>query len=133
MAIGDVRDVLRALAEARDKEFYGLWVILTRSWPKPMPGIEFRIYQVSDSADIHVVVHVDGTRPDGTEVDWSLAVTTRQDGMIIEGSVSARTPEDDGSAIFSTSEETSDPQQAASLIRAIATEVCGQREWLTSA
>jgi len=45
VSVVDIRVVLRALAEVRDKDFYALWALLTRSWPKPLPGIEFRIYQ----------------------------------------------------------------------------------------
>ena len=128
--IDDIRVVLRALAEVRDKEFYSLWVLLTRSWREPLPKIEFRIYQVAHSADAHVVVLVEDTRPDGTEFFWGLAVTTRQDRLVIEGSVAMQTAEDAGSMVFSKSGETSDPREAASIIHGIASEVCNQRPWL---
>ena len=130
MSVADIRVVFRALAEARDEDFYSLWVLLTRSWPNPLPRIEFRIYQVTKSTDARVVVRVVATRPDGTDFDWGLAVTTQQDSVFIEGSVDMRTPEGDGSEVFSKSGETTDPGQAANLIRAIASEVCAQREWL---
>jgi len=132
VSVADIRVVFRALAEARNKDFYNLCVLLTRSWPKPLPKIEFRIYPVAESTDARVVVRVAATRPDGTDFDWGLAVTTQQDSLFIEGSVDMRTPEDDWSEVFSKSRETTDPEQAASLIRAIASEVCSQRQWLSS-
>jgi hypothetical protein len=131
VSVVDIRVVFRALAEVRNKDFYSLWVLLTRSWPKPLPKIEFRIYPVAESTDTRVVVHVAATRPDGTKFDWGLAVTTWQDSLIIEGSVDMRTPGDDGSEVFSKSGETTDPEQAANLICVIASEVCSQREWLS--
>jgi len=67
-------------------------------------------------------------RPDRAESDWGLTVTTRQHSLVVEGSISVRTPDDDGSELFSTSGETADPQQAAHLIHTIAAEVCGHRE-----
>ncbi len=128
--VGDVRVVLRALAEVRNGEFYRLWVTLTRCWPKPLPRIEFRIYPVAESADGHVVVVVDGTRPDGAEFNWGLTVTTRQHSLIIEGSIGMLPADGDGSELFSTSSETADPQQAADIIHAVAAEVCAHRGWL---
>jgi hypothetical protein len=128
--VDDIRVVLRALAEVRDQEFYKLWVALTRCWPNPLPGIEFRIYQVAGRADAHVVLVVDGTRPDGAECSWGLTVTTAQNSLTIEGSVSMLLADEEGSSLFRTSRETPDPQQAADVIQAVAAQVCGHREWL---
>jgi len=128
--VDDIRVVLRALAEVRDQEFHGLWVTLTRCWPNPLPRIEFRIYQVAGRADAHVVVVVDGTRPDGAEFSWGLAVTTAQNSLTVEGSVSMQPADGDGSSLFRTSRETADPQQAADFIQVVAAQVCSQREWL---
>jgi hypothetical protein len=133
MPVSDLRHVLRALAEVRDAEFYSLWVLLTRLWKQPLPDIEFRIYQMADSAEAHIVVCVDGTRPDGTEVNWGLTVTTADDKLIVDGSVGVRGLDSDGSEAFRTSADTSDPEQAARLIHAIAAEVCSQRKWLSTA
>ena len=131
MPLDEVRAVLRALAEARDREFYELWVLLTRVWPAPLPGIGFRIYQVADSTDSRVVVHVNGTGPDGTQFTWTLAVMTSPHSLFIEGSVDMRTPEGDETEVFTKTAETSDYREAASIIRALASEVCRQRAWLT--
>jgi hypothetical protein len=119
------------MAEARNADFYRLWVDLTHAWPDPLPKIEFRIYPVANSADAMAVVFVEGARLDGTEVNWGLSVTTRSDRLVIEGSIGVRTLADDGSEAFTRSAETQDPQQAADLIRAIASEVCARRQWLT--
>ena len=69
----------------------------------------------------------DGTRPDSTEFDWGLTVTTRQDSLIIEGS-DRRTLEDDGSEVFHTSGEALGPGQAASLIPPVGNEVGTSKE-----
>jgi hypothetical protein len=106
--VDDIRVALRALAEVRDQAFYKLWVTLTRCWPKPLPRIEFRIYQVAGSADAHVVVVVDATHPDGAECSWGLAVTTAQNSLTIEGSVSMVQADGEGSWLFVTSRETAD-------------------------
>jgi hypothetical protein len=129
--IDDVRVVLRALAEVRDKEFYPLWVLLTRSWAQPVPRIEFRIFQVAEGLDVRLVVHVCGTRPDGAELDWGIAVMTRPFGLLVEGSIDMRAPGQHGSEVFCKSHEASDPQEAADLIRSTASEVCRQRRWVT--
>jgi hypothetical protein len=128
--VGDMGVVLRALAEVRADEFYGLWVLLTRSWPEPLPEIEFWITRAGD-VDVLVSLYVTGTRPDGADFNWGVSVRTRQDRLIVHGWVGRRPPTDDWSEMFDRSEETSDPQQAASLIRAIASEVCSQRQWLS--
>jgi GTP:adenosylcobinamide-phosphate guanylyltransferase len=61
----DVRAVFRALAEARDGPFLKLAVDLSYVRPRPIPSIDFRIYEVADSPDAYVVVGVEWDRPDG--------------------------------------------------------------------
>jgi hypothetical protein len=127
MAVADIRSVLRALADVRDADFYELWVDVIRSWPEPLPEIEFRIYRVADSTDAMVVVAVEGTRPDGIEIAWALSVTAHPNDLLITGSIGARAPDGETSETFHRSEASRDPEHAAGLIRALATEVCGQR------
>jgi hypothetical protein len=127
MPVDDVREVLRALAEVRDANFYPLWVGLVRDWPDPLPEIEFRIYQVADSIDAVAVVAVEATRPDGTEFSWSVSLTARSADLIVEGSIDSRSSRDVISEWFSESVETQDPTQAADLIRTLAAEVCRRR------
>jgi hypothetical protein len=129
MAASDVQLVFRALAEARDKDFYTLWCDLTYIWRSPLPVISFRIYQIADTADARVALWVTGTRPDRTEYTWSLGVDARSDGLTVETSIGAGSPTgppgDD--ELFSRSAETGDATRAAELVRSMAAELCGQR------
>jgi hypothetical protein len=124
-----VREVLRALAEAHGQSFYPLWVELTRRIKKPIPHIGFRIFQVADSRDAHVVVWASAIRSDGNEVSWAVAVDTRDDELVVSGEVDIQ--DDFGNrTLFSLEERTTDPARAGELVRTFAREVCARRECL---
>ncbi|WP_433727092.1 hypothetical protein ACQP2Y_11470 [Actinoplanes sp. CA-051413] len=128
MAVVDVQRVFRALAEARDKDFYPLWCDLTYLW-RPLPEIKFRIYQVADTVDARIALWVAGSRPDSTQITWGLVVTAEAAKLTIETSIDVGTPDgpevDD--QVFERSAETDDATRAAELIRSMAGELCGQR------
>lgn len=132
-----VREILRALAEARDGPFYHLWVELCDRWwhdmPEPvrsgtaLPTIEFRIYQVANSVDALAVVSVNGKRPGGPWYTWSLTVRTERDQLEVVGGLS-REGEWDEQEVFSITERASKATVAAECILRIAGKVCEQRD-----
>ncbi|MEU8230637.1 hypothetical protein AB0C12_13665 [Actinoplanes sp. NPDC048967] len=128
MAAVDVQRVFRALAEARDKDFYPLWCDLTYLW-RPLPEITFRIYQVAGTADARVALWVAGSRPDRTRITWGLGVTAEAGTLTIETSIDVGAPAgpevDD--QVFERSAATGDAARAAELIRSMAGELCAQR------
>jgi hypothetical protein len=132
MAVVDVQLVFRALAEARDKDFYPLWCDLTYLW-RPLPEIKFRIYQVADTADARITLWVAGSRPDRTQVTWGLAVTAEAGGLTIETSIDIGAPDgpEVDEQVFERTAETDDATRAAELIRGMAGELCGQRWAIT--
>jgi len=128
MAVVDVQRVFRALAEARGKAFYPLWCDLTYLW-RPLPDLKYRIYPVADTADARIALWVAGSRPDRTQITWSLGVTAEAARLTIETSIDVGAPDgpevDD--QVFERSAETDDAARAAELIRSMAEELCGQR------
>jgi hypothetical protein len=128
VVVADVQRVLRALAEARDKDFYPLWVRLTYVWRPPLPEIGFRIYQIADTADARVAVSVTGTRPDGARHTWGIAVDARSETITVATALDVDSPDgDEVDEVFGRTAETGDPARAAGLIRTMAAELCGQR------
>ena len=120
-----VRAVLRALAEARDGDFYRLMVGLSGE-QGGRPSIDFRIYKVADTPDALAVVGVKFTRGDGgSEVVWSVAVTATEEKLLIEGTVETSAASSQGYVeLFGRRAETADAGHAARLVGEIAAEVC---------
>lgn len=83
----DLRAVLRALAEARDGDFYRLYVDISYAWPRPFPTIAFRAFQVDKSLDVLVGGVVDGHRPDGSEVEWGVSLRASPERLTVHGGV----------------------------------------------
>jgi hypothetical protein len=124
-----IREIFRALTEARDGPFYSLWVELTPSITHPVPEIGFRIYKVADSAETMLGVWVCAIRPDGAEVCWSIRVETNPGSLVIGASVEVS--DDRGTfAALERSTETQDAGEAADRIREYAPGVCAEREVL---
>ncbi|MBL7259379.1 hypothetical protein [Paractinoplanes lichenicola] len=121
MAVDDVRMILRALSEVRDRDFYPLWVRLTYAWPSPLPQINFRIYSVADSDDVQVSVWVSGCRPDGTDVSWGLRIRTEEDRLVVGATISAAEDE-----LFDRSLICTDTPTTAEAIHTLAAEICGR-------
>lgn len=131
------REILRALAEARDGPFYHLWVKLCGRWWHDLlepirsgtahPTIEFRIYQVADSSDALAVVSVNGKRPGGPWYIWSLTVRTERDQLEVSGSVWSGS-EGNEQEVFSVTECAANATDAAHCILRIAGKVCERRE-----
>ena len=126
--VDSIREVLRALAEVRDGPFKSLHTDLTYRIQRPLPQINFRIYQVADSKEAYLVVGVSATRPDGEEVSWSLSIETSAGSLIVTAAVEV-SYEQGYRQVFERSESTTDSRQAASLIHAYAVEVCRERRW----
>ena len=123
----DFRVVFRALAEARDGPFYDLYVHLP--WTRPtIPRIDFRIFKM-DSQDARVVVGVDGQRPDGFGVTWSLGLDVASTGFGVSASVEITDKAGNVDEIFGLSDEATSAADAADLIQRYSTEVCAQRSW----
>jgi hypothetical protein len=127
--IDSVRDILRALAEARDAAFYSLYVDLTYRFKGSVPNLGFRIHQIADSNDALLVVGVSITRPDGVEISWSLSIRTADESLVISASVEI-SDERGYREVFERSTETGDSRQAAALIHTYANQVCAERHWL---
>ena len=122
-----IREILRALAEARDGPFYSLWVELTYRVRHPLPRIEFRIYQAADSAETLLSVWVSATRPDGIEVGWSVGLETTPRALIIWATVDFS--DDQGShEVLELYTETQDAGEAAAQIGVYAGTVCAERD-----
>ncbi len=128
--MSSIREVLRALAEVRDGDFYPLWIDVMRQVHKPpLPQIGFRIYQVADSSDAMVTVWVGATRSDGNDVNWGVSVQTDGDTLLVTGEISVG--DDLGSCkIFSLSDRSTDAARTAELVRHFAQEICARRECL---
>lgn len=123
----DFRVVLRALAEARDGPFYDLYVHLP--WTRPaIPTIDFRIFKM-DSQDARVVVGVDGQRPDGFGVTWSLGLDVTSTGFEVSARVEITDKAGNVDEVFRLSDEGASASDAADLIRRYSSEVCAQRSW----
>ncbi len=133
-----IRQILRALAEARDGPFYSLWLYLlerfdhlgpeVRTWLQRRPDIGFRIYQVADSDEAYLVVGASAIRKDGREITWGVSLTTREGDLLVEGTVEYG--DDDGyHPLFSREAATEDPVEAAALIGDYAKQLCEQKRW----
>jgi len=125
----DLRAVFRALAEARDGDFYRLYVDLTYAWPRPIPMIEFRVFQVADSVDALVALGVDGHRPDGSLVRWGVSLRASPQRLTIHGTVEI-TDDSGVFEVFKLAGDPADAAEAAELTRRYAAEVCAQRGWM---
>lgn len=123
-----VREILRALAEARDGPFYNLWLDVQVRIRSPLPDIGFRIYQ-SDAIDAQVSVWVSAVRSDGNQVCWGVGVETRGDEFEVFGEISE--DDDRGShEVFWVSDRSTDLKRAAEMIGDFARQVCARRECL---
>jgi hypothetical protein len=118
---------VRALAEARDGPFYDLYV--HQPWKRPtIPTIDFRIFKM-DSQDVWLVVGVDGQRPDGFGVTWSLGLGVASTGFAVSAGVEITDKAGNVDEVFRLSDEASSAADAADLIQRYSTEVCAQRSW----
>jgi hypothetical protein len=122
----DFRVVFRTLAEARDGPFYDLYVHLP--WKQPtIPTIDFRIFKM-DSQDAWVV-GVDGQRPDGFGVTWSLRLGVASTGFAVSAGVEITDKAGNVDEVFRLGDEATSAADAADLIQRYSTEVCAQRSW----
>jgi hypothetical protein len=124
----DVRDLLRAFADAHDTEFYALWLDLWRQCPRPHPHRGFRIYRAGDDG-AYLVVSATGTRADGREVCWSVSMQASADSLLVTGTVELADRQG-CEAVFEPAARARESGQAAALVRELAAEVCRQQHWL---
>ena len=121
--------VLRALAEARDGPFYSLYVDLSYRFKNSSPNFGFRIYRLADSVGAMLAVGVSVTRPDGTDIGWSLSLTTSPGSMLVTACVEI-TDDHGTDEVFERSVSATDCHEASTLISTLASEVCAERQWL---
>ena len=123
--LDSVRTTLRTLAEVRDGPFYSLWVGLPRDNACPMPQIDFRIYQVADSADTSLSIWVSAIRADGAEVSWGVSLITTSKSFVVTALVEI-SDGDTTHEVFTRSADTRNSNEASRLIHQFANEVCAE-------
>ena len=120
-----VREILRTLAEVRDGPFYSLWSGLPRQSGRPMPQIDFRIYQVADSSDASLSIWVSTIMTDGVEVTWGVSLITSPKSFLVTALVEIF-DDDKPHEVLARSADTQDSGEASRLIRKFANEVCAE-------
>ena len=125
-----IRNVLRALAEARDGPLYSLYVDLSHRAAQP-PTIGFRIYSVADSDEVRVALGVEWQRSDGLPVSWGVTVETAGIEIVVTGGVEIERASG-YEAVVEYSDRTTDPERAPELVRRIAADVSAYRECIES-
>jgi len=88
-----------------------------------------RMHRHVDEGTVYVVLGVEARRADGSEVLWSVSLTTRPARMTVTGAVEVSRG-DDWIEVFELADDAADPEEAAEVIHAHAAEVCRQVRWI---
>lgn len=113
--------ILRSLADARGGPLYQLWVRI----PVERHGqINMRIYPTAASeTDVHGVVGVTATRPDGREVAWSVALDMGPASAKVSGTVEVEQADGSFDTVFEESSPVPSAGETAALIDHLAQRV----------
>jgi hypothetical protein len=123
-----VRYCLRAFADAQVTQFYPLWNRINQKVGRIIAPVQFRIYRSDSGRDAaYIVLGVEFSRTDGTQIGWSVRLNASADQMEVSAGVEL-TDDDGNRELFGRKAIAASAPQAAEFIMAFSAEICSHDE-----
>jgi hypothetical protein len=93
--------------------------------------MKYRMFKVGDRPDAVIALVVEGERPDGCQVTWSLGVQAGPEKLTVDAAVEITLEDGNVVEVFTVTSEPQTAAQAADVIERYATRVSAERSWMT--